>query len=196
MLPQEIAYHHDHEVGAECRPRRAHVASGDAYGSHKDDVKPGHDDEAQQRQVHAPARVVGEFVPQAQVEEHAEAQLGGHHHRYDAQPFPVAGCYEVAQQRQEVHHAQEDDQPEQHEAFHGRGIRLTPVFARFFASGKDKGLVGVAEGLRKHYHDYRYLHVGGIDAYHGVGGRALARKEVGHQYLSHVLTQYAGDAQH
>ena len=52
-------------------------------------------------------------------------------------------------------------------------------------------LVGVAESLGEHHHDYGYLDVGAVDTYHGLCG-FLVVEEIGYDHLSHVLAHDAG----
>ena len=59
------------------------------------------------------------------------------------------------------HDSQENKQGEDDEVFHGFGIRLRISFA--FVLGKDKGFVGIPEGLDEHHHHHGNLEAGAVD---------------------------------
>ena len=85
MAPHQIACRHDGEIAYEGCPCGAHVAVGDADGRHEPQGEPEHEHEAEEGEIHAPLRAVGELVPQREIEEHSEAELGHHHHRHYAE---------------------------------------------------------------------------------------------------------------
>ena len=106
--------------------------------------------------------MVGEFVPEREVEIDAHENFGHHHDGHHTQAFPIVALDNVFQDGHVHHHGEERQQSEDNEVFHHLGLGL-PVFFVALAA-EDKRLVGVAEGLRNHRHDHRDFHAGAINA--------------------------------
>ena len=84
-------------------------------------------------------------------------------------------AHEVFQYIQIEHHAQEDEEGEDDKVLHRLAIRLLVVVA--LVAGKDKRLVGIAEGLDEHHHHHGYLEARPVDTQLLVGIRLVFKQE-------------------
>ncbi len=189
--PGRIARKHHHAVAGKGRIGAAHIADA----RHEQHVQRNRHSKPEQREPRAPHRAVGEFIPQRQVEEHAEAQLGEHHHRHHLQTAEIARRYEIAQDVEIVHHAEKNQQREQHEIFHGIAVGGHARLALLAAAGEYERFVGEAERLDEHHHHDGYLVVGAVDAElrHSVGMVGQQHRE---QNLVDSLIHDSCHAQH
>ena len=90
-----------------------------------------------------------------------------------------------------AHHRQESQQGEDDEVFGGLGLRLLALLVLLPA--KNKGLVGIAEGLGDEGHEHGNLHAGAIDA--ELHAALVARQQLWQQYLVGHLIEDAHDAE-
>ena len=97
---------------------------------------------------------------------------------------------------EEVHHSQEDEEPEDHEIFHGVAVGAAFPLALLFGMGENERFVGIAECLGEHHHDYGDLHVGAVDAYHRTRFGLMSLKQVWNDQLPHVLAQDSGHTEY
>ncbi len=95
-----------------------------------------HEAEAEEREIHAPLRAVGQLVPQRKVEEDPEAQIGHHHHGNHVKPGPIVLAYEMLEHRQEEHDSQKNQKAEEDKELlwrrrrHGACPPLLPAHGR------------------------------------------------------------------
>ena len=101
----------------------------------------------------------------------------------------------MLQNREKIHHSQEDEEAEDNEEFHRIAICLLLIIAPLLGASENKGLVGIAECLGEHHHHDGNLDIGTIYAHHRACCLIFPLEEIGDNDLPHILTQDAGNTQ-
>ena len=114
-------------------------------------------------------RTVSDLVPKREVEVNPEHQLPCHYPRYDCQPRIIGRCNEELQDIDVAHHGQKDEECEEHIIGHRGGIGTASSFLPFLLLSKDKGVIGIAEGLREEHHHDGQLVASSIDSQLAIG---------------------------
>ena len=189
--PEGVAHGHHCAIAGEGGPGASHVA----VAGHEQDVEGDGDCEAEEGEPHAVGCLVGQLIPQGEVEEYPEEEFRHHDDGHYLESAEVGGGDEVAQDVDVEHDGEKDYHREYDEIFHGVAVALELVFSPVFGLGEDEWLVGEAEGLDEHHHDDGDFEVGAIDAElaHGFG---LVGEEQGEEDGVEGLVHDACEAEH
>ena len=187
LLPDEVAEEHRGAVACKAAPGAGHIADA----GHKDNVYGNHHRSSDAAHNCSPPGLVGQLVPEGEVEVNAHENLRHHHDGNHFQALPVGASHKILENGQVEHHSQECQQGEDDEVLHACGKHLGRVLVA--AAGKDERLVGIAEGLREQAHDEGNLRAGAINAQ--LHHPFLSGHEVGVENLVANLVEDADESQ-
>ena len=186
-LADEVTEQHAGAVARQSAPRAGHIANL----RHQQHIDKHQHTTADGAHDGAPVGLRRQLVPEGEVEIDAHEYLGHHDDGDSPQALPVVAPDDVAEHVHIAHHHHEGQQGEHDEILHHEGLTLFRLLT--FSSGKDKRLVGIAEGLGNHSHNHGNLHAGAVDAqlltHIGTG------IEEGEEYLVQHLVEDAHNAE-
>ena len=102
LLPDEIREYHAGAIARETAPGTGHVA---VFG-YKDEVNGEQYHASYGRENGSPPGLVGEFVPEREVEIDAHEDFGHHHNGHHTQAFPIVTLDDVLQDGHIHHHGE------------------------------------------------------------------------------------------
>lgn len=124
FLTDDVTQEHDYQVAYRVGCGRSHVAET----RHEKYLQSGCDNQAENGEIGSVLRLVGKFVPEAQVEVNALENIGPKHDGHNAQTSPVTWGNDVFKQVEIYRHSQENQVGENEVILHCIGI----CFYRFF----------------------------------------------------------------
>lgn len=187
LLPEEVGDHHHGEVAGEGGPGRAHIVEA----RNQQPVENQCDDGAENGDVGPELGLSGELVPDGQVVEDAEEEVGHQQDGHDGQAHAVGLAHEILHDVHIEHDAGEDDGADQHEEGHHLRVGLFGVLV--FGLAEEEGLGGVFEGLDDDGHQDGNLVAGAVDAHGGL--RLGGERQPLDEHAVHGLVDDAGQAE-
>ena len=187
LLAKEVGDDHHGEVAGECSPGRTHVVET----RDQQPVETQGDGRTKQGDVGSELGLSGELIPDRQIVEDAEEQIGHQQDRHNGKAHAVGRAHEILHDVDVEHDADEDDGADQHEGGHHLGVGLFSVLVLRFA--EEEGLGGVFEGLDEDGHHDGDLVAGAVDAHGGL--RFGSGREPLDEHTVHGLVDDAGQTE-
>ncbi len=187
LLAEEVGDDHHGEVAGEGGPGRAHIVET----RDQQPVEHQCDGRAEEGDEGPELGLSGELVPDREVVEDAEEEVGHQQDGHDGQPHTVGRTHEILHEVHVEHDADVYDGAYQHEGGHHLGVGLLRVLV--FRLAEEERLGGVFEGLDEDGHQDGNLVAGAVDAHGGL--RLGGERQTLDEHTVHGLVHDAGQTQ-